>query len=80
MSMVKQAHPLYPLWLNFGLVVHKKNQGLVQKRNPKRNTMIKPSLSVVVKKTSQPRRTVILSKLTVVSSFEEWFVLEVGAG
>jgi hypothetical protein len=28
---------------NFGLVVHKKNQGLVQKRNPKRNTMIKPS-------------------------------------
>jgi hypothetical protein len=28
---------------NFGLVVHKKNQGLAQKRNPKRNTMIKPS-------------------------------------
>jgi hypothetical protein len=26
-----------------GLVVHKKNQGLAQKRNPKRNTMIKPS-------------------------------------
>jgi hypothetical protein len=26
---------------NFGLVVHKKNQGLTQKRNPKRNTMIK---------------------------------------
>jgi hypothetical protein len=34
----------------------------------------------VVKKTSSPRRTVILSKLIVVSSFEEWFVLEVGAG
>ena len=28
---------------NFGLVVHKNNQGLVQKRNLKRNTMIKPS-------------------------------------
>jgi hypothetical protein len=28
---------------SFGLAVHKKNQGLVQKRNPKRNTMIKPS-------------------------------------
>jgi hypothetical protein len=28
---------------NFGLDVHKKNQGLVQKSNPKRNTMIKPS-------------------------------------
>ena len=36
--------------------------------------------SVVVKKTGPPRRTVILSKLTVVSSFEEWSVLEVGAG
>jgi hypothetical protein len=28
---------------NFELVVHKKNQGLMQKRNPKRNTMIKLS-------------------------------------
>ena len=28
---------------NFGHVVHKKNQGLAQKRNPKRNMMIKPS-------------------------------------
>jgi hypothetical protein len=28
---------------NFRLVVHKKNRGLVQKRNRKRNTMIKPS-------------------------------------
>jgi hypothetical protein len=28
---------------NFGLDVHKKNQGLAQKRNPKRNTMINPS-------------------------------------
>jgi hypothetical protein len=28
---------------NFGLVVHKNNQGLAQKRNPKRNTMINPS-------------------------------------
>jgi hypothetical protein len=28
---------------NFGLDVHKKNQGLAQKRNPKINTMIKPS-------------------------------------
>jgi hypothetical protein len=28
---------------NFGLVVLKKNQGSVQKRNPKRSTMIKPS-------------------------------------
>jgi hypothetical protein len=28
---------------NFGLVVHKKNQGLAQKRNPKITTMIKPS-------------------------------------
>jgi hypothetical protein len=27
---------------NFGLVVHKKNQESVQKRNPKRSTMIKP--------------------------------------
>jgi hypothetical protein len=27
----------------FGLVVHKKNQGSVQKRNPKRNMMIKLS-------------------------------------
>jgi hypothetical protein len=27
-----------------------------------------------------PRRTFILSKLTVVSSFEEWSILEVGAG
>jgi hypothetical protein len=34
----------------------------------------------VVKKTGLPRRTVILSKLTVVGSFEEWYVLEVGAG
>jgi hypothetical protein len=28
---------------NFGLAAHKKNKGLVQKRNLKRNTMIKPS-------------------------------------
>jgi hypothetical protein len=28
---------------NFGLAVHKKNKGLMQKRNPKRNTMIKLS-------------------------------------
>jgi hypothetical protein len=28
---------------NFGLDVHKKNQGLTQKRNPKRNAMIKLS-------------------------------------
>ena len=28
---------------NFGLVVHKKNQGIAQKRNPKINTEIKPS-------------------------------------
>ena len=28
---------------NFGLVVFKKNQGLVQKRNVKRDTMIEPS-------------------------------------
>jgi hypothetical protein len=28
---------------NFGLVVQKNNQGLVQKRNPKINTMIKLS-------------------------------------
>jgi hypothetical protein len=28
---------------NFGLVVHKKNQGLVKKRNPKTNMMINPS-------------------------------------
>jgi hypothetical protein len=28
---------------NFGLIVHKKNQGLAKKRNPKRNTMINPS-------------------------------------
>jgi hypothetical protein len=28
---------------NFGLGVHKKNQGLVQKKTPKRNTMIKLS-------------------------------------
>jgi hypothetical protein len=28
---------------NFELVVHKKNQRLAQKRNPKINTMIKPS-------------------------------------
>jgi hypothetical protein len=28
---------------NFGLAMHKKNQGSVQKRKPKRNTMIKPS-------------------------------------
>jgi hypothetical protein len=27
----------------FGLFVQKKNKGSVQKRNPKRNTMIKPS-------------------------------------
>jgi hypothetical protein len=33
----------YPTFENFGLVVHKKNQGLAQKRNPKRNMMIKPS-------------------------------------
>jgi hypothetical protein len=26
---------------NFGIVVHKKNQGLTQKRNPKRNMIIK---------------------------------------
>ena len=31
---------------NFGLVVHKKNQGSVQKRNPKRSMMIKPSQQV----------------------------------
>jgi hypothetical protein len=29
---------------NVGLALHKKNQGLTQKRNPKINTMIKPSL------------------------------------
>jgi hypothetical protein len=28
---------------NFGLVARKKNEGLVQKKNPKRNMMIKPS-------------------------------------
>jgi hypothetical protein len=28
---------------NFGLAVHKKNQGLAQKRNPKRKMMIKPT-------------------------------------
>ena len=33
----------------------------------------------MVKKTGPPRQTIILSKLTVVSSFEEWSVLEVGA-
>jgi hypothetical protein len=38
------------------------------------------SLLVVVKKTGPPRRTVILLKLTVVSNFEEWSILEVGAG
>jgi hypothetical protein len=30
---------------NFGLVVLKKNQGSMQKRNPKGSTMIKPSLT-----------------------------------
>jgi hypothetical protein len=34
----------------------------------------------VVKKNGLPRREVILSKFTVVSSFEEWSILEVGAG
>jgi hypothetical protein len=34
----------------------------------------------VVKKTGLPRRTIILSKLTVVSSFKEWSVLEVDVG
>jgi hypothetical protein len=34
----------------------------------------------VVKKNGSPRRAVILSKFPVVSSFEEWSVLEVGAG
>jgi hypothetical protein len=38
------------------------------------------SLSVVVKKNGLPRREIILSKFVVVISFEEWFVLEVGAG
>ena len=33
----------YPTFEDFGLVVLKKNQGSVQKRNPKRSTMIKPS-------------------------------------
>ena len=34
----------------------------------------------MVKKTGLPRRTVILSKFIVVSSFEEWSILEVDAG
>ena len=34
----------------------------------------------MVKKTGPPHRVVILSKLTVVRSFEEWSVLEVDAG
>jgi hypothetical protein len=34
----------------------------------------------VVKKNGLPRRAVILSKFTVVISFKEWSVLEVGAG
>jgi hypothetical protein len=34
----------------------------------------------VVKQNGLPRRTVILLKFTIVSSFEEWSVLEVGAG
>jgi hypothetical protein len=38
------------------------------------------SLLVVVKKIGLPHRTIILLKLTVVSSFEEWSILEVGAG
>jgi hypothetical protein len=33
----------YPTFRNFGLAVHKKNQGLTQKRNPKRKMMIKPT-------------------------------------
>jgi hypothetical protein len=34
----------------------------------------------VVKQNGPPRRTIILLKFTVVSSFEEWSVLEVDAG
>jgi hypothetical protein len=52
---------------NFGLAMHKKNQGLVQKKNPKRNTMIKPSQQASrilgIKRSLAPRRNQIKRKI-----------------
>jgi hypothetical protein len=41
----------------FGLVVHKKNQGLVQKRNPKRKMMIKHTQQI--SRNSRIRRSLV---------------------